>query len=107
MKPLHSALLTVLLLFPVGKSAFAQMNAADSGRYIRTMQIISPCSIPYSSALGDSIRYRLHHVQKEREIRIKFHLWQSYARRLAQTPTRRAHADLLDTRPWVDGDHQG
>ena len=78
MKPLHSALLTVLLLFPVGKSAFAQMNAADSGRYIRTMQIISPCSIPYSTALGDSIRYRLHHVQKEREKRIKFHLWQSY-----------------------------
>ena len=68
MKPLLPAiLLTIILTLPSARG-HAQENAADSARYARLCAMLQHYNIPFNTALGDSIRYRLHHEKKEKKL---------------------------------------
>ena len=68
MKPLLPAiLLTIIFTLPSARG-HAQENAADSARYARLCSMLQPYNIPFNTALGDSIRYRLHHEKKEKNL---------------------------------------
>jgi membrane-bound lytic murein transglycosylase D len=68
MKPLLPAiLLTIILTLPSARG-HAQENAADSARYARLCAMLQPYNIPFNTALGDSIRYRLHHEKREKSL---------------------------------------
>ena len=76
MKPLLPALL-LTLLFTQPLAGHAQENAADSARYARLCSMLQPHAIPYHAALGDSIRYRLHHEMQEKRVGNDFLQWQN------------------------------
>lgn len=68
MKPLLPAiLLTIFLTLPSAKG-HAQESQADSVRYARLCNLLQTDVIPYHNALGDSIRYRLHHEKREKNL---------------------------------------
>lgn len=64
---LPAILLTIILTLPSARG-HAQENAADSARYARLCSMLQHYNIPFNTALGDSIRYRLHHEKREKSL---------------------------------------
>ena len=70
MKPLLPIflLVTICIAFTSGDCP-AQESQADSVRYSRLCKMLQPDAIiPYHTSLGDSVRYRLHHEKKEKNL---------------------------------------